>query len=343
MRRRARVSAAAVVAGLVAALTALVPCPLYAQSPRDASRVAERRQADERLVAAALARGDTAAALEAQRRVVDGLTRGSAEWRHATALVIGLEAPTAAPERLRAALDTVRVAGAAGPALDSLAAGVARALLARDDTTTAAAVLQGIDGPLTTLERGYLLLADGDVATGREALLLSVDGLAPSEATDVIQGAELLGSLSPGRRGLMARAAVLAHGGRGVEAARLLEGGVDSLARTGPVVLEDSVARVDSVAKTDGPALLAEAARMAESAGADSLAARLRTRLLRQAPDAPEAGGATLALARYRARTPAGRQEAVRLLTGLVTRDPAAAVVPEARRELERLRGGGPR
>jgi hypothetical protein len=50
-----------------------------------------------------------------------------------------------------------------------------------------------------------------------------------------------------------------------------------------------------------------------------------------------------LAVARYRARTPAGRDEAVRILTDLLTAHPNAAVAPDARRELERLqRGSGP-
>jgi hypothetical protein len=52
-------------------------------------------------------------------------------------------------------------------------------------------------------------------------------------------------------------------------------------------------------------------------------------------------GEASLALARHRARVERNTAEAIRLLEELITRQPNAAVVPEARLELERLRGRG--
>ena len=57
--------------------------------------------------------------------------------------------------------------------------------------------------------------------------------------------------------------------------------------------------------------------------------------------DAAEVGEASLSLARYHARTPAGVDEAIRLLEQLITSRPNAAVVPDARSELARLRGRG--
>lgn len=95
---------------------------------------------------------------------------------------------------------------------------------------------------------------------------------------------------------------------------------------------------VDGVPEEERPTLLAEAARLAE---VGETSAGLRVRLLEEYPDAPESADASLALARYRARTPDGRQEAIRLLEELVTRAPNAAVAPDARRELERLRKAG--
>ena len=57
--------------------------------------------------------------------------------------------------------------------------------------------------------------------------------------------------------------------------------------------------------------------------------------------DAPEVGEAALALARYRAASSDGVAAAIALLEELITSRPNAAVVPDARLELERLRGRG--
>jgi hypothetical protein len=85
--------------------------------------------------------------------------------------------------------------------------------------------------------------------------------------------------------------------------------------------------------------VLAEAARIAGRGGADALAAEIRARIVAEYPDAPEVGEASLALARYHARTPFGVTEAIQLLEELITSRPNAAVVPDARVELEKLRG----
>lgn len=295
----------------------------YDELGQAATSPGQRRQLDQRLVEASLAGGDTATALEAQRRVVASFTPGSVDRRKATALAIRLEARGADAARLRARIQAFRDEFPDAPELDALAASAAATLMARDDSAGAAAVLEGVDGPRTTLERGWLLLGAGDVAMGRAALLMSLSGLEPSEATPVIQYAGLLGRLSQDGVALLARAGVLAHKGRGVDGARVLDEGADSLP------------------EADRPAVLAEAARMAEGGGADSVAARVRDGLIGGFPEAPEVAEASLALARYRARTPEGRDEAIRLLTELVTTRPNAAVVPDARRELERLRRSG--
>ena len=292
----------------------------YGELGQDAGSPAERRQFDQRLVEVSLAAGDTAAALEAQRRVVESYTPGSADRRRASAQVIRLEGTAAAPERMRALLDGFREAFPEAPELDELAAAVAGALLGRGDAEGAAAVLEGMAGPRASLQRGYLLLAAGDVGEARRAVLLSLPGLNPSDATGVIQFVGLLGRLSPPGGTLLARAGALAHEGRGVEAAFSLAAGLDD------------------VPEEERPALLAEAARMADAADAAQEGARLRSRILAEYPDSPEVGEAALVLARFHARTPEGRDEAIRLLERLVIERPNAAVVPDARRELERLR-----
>ena len=173
------------------------------------------------------------------------------------------------------------------------------------------------------MERGYLLLDDGQVAQGRGALLMAVSGLEPAEATEVIQFAGLLNRLSPLGTQLMAQAGVLAHQGQGEAAATML---ADSL---------------ESLDPDERAAVLSEGARMAERGGAGELAAGLRARLLIEHAEAPEAAEASLELARFRAQSPGGLDEAIRLLEDLVTSRPNAAVAPDARRELERLLGRG--
>ncbi len=74
-------------------------------------------------------------------------------------------------------------------------------------------------------------------------------------------------------------------------------------------------------------------------ANEDAIAADIRGVLIEQYPEAAEVAEASLALARYRARTPRGTDEAIRLLEDLIANRPNAAVVPDARVELQRLRG----
>jgi tetratricopeptide (TPR) repeat protein len=295
----------------------------YGELGDDAGSPGERRQFDQRLVEASLAAGDTAAALEAQRRVAESFTPGSVDRRRATAQVIRLEAAGSDPDRLRGLLAEFREAFPRAPELDDLGATVAAGLLARDDAVAAAAVLEGIDGPRSNLERGYLLMDAGDVALGRQALLMAVPGLLPSDATEIIQFAGLLGRLSPPGVALLADAGVLAHRGRVEEAARAVAEGADALP------------------EEERPPLLAEAARMAERGGAGEAAAELRRSLLTTFPEAPEVAEAALALARWEAEREGGRDEAIRLLERLIVERPTAAVVPAARRELEKLRGRG--
>ena len=293
----------------------------YDELGDDASSPAERRQFDQRIIDIALAAGDTATALEAQRRVAASFSPESVDRRRATAQVIRLEGTRADPERLREVLSQFREDFPNAPELDDLAATVASALQARGDPSGAAVVLEGIEGPKSSLERAYLLLDEGEVQQARRALLLALTGLPPSVATPVIQFAGLLGRVSPAGAELLAAAGVEAHRGDAHEAARALAAGVSRLEQG------------------DRAPVLAEAARIAGRGGADALAAEIRGRIVGEYSDAPEVGEASLALARYHARRPPGVAEAIRLLEELITTRPNAAVVPDARVELEKLRG----
>jgi hypothetical protein len=153
--------------------------------------------------------------------------------------------------------------------------------------------------------------------------MAAVPGLPPSEATEVIQLAGLLGRVSPPGAQALAKAGVQEHLGRGGAAALALAD--DAFGLPAP----------------DQPMVLAEAARMADRSASGEAAAAIRRRLVEEHPDAPEVGEATLALARHLARERGSSEEAVRMLEDLITRQPNAAVVPEARLELERLRSRG--
>jgi len=192
----------------------------------------------------------------------------------------------------------------------------------RGDREGARSVLEGMEGPRCSLERGYLLLAGDSIAEARSALLLALGGLTPAEATGVIQLLSLLGRLSPPGVAVLAEAGAMAHERRGADAARLV------------------AAALDDLPENERAPLLAEAARMADRGGANDEGAELRRRLLRDHPQASEWAEAMLALARYSAGTTGGRAEAQRLLEALVERAPGSAVAPDARRELERLRRG---
>lgn len=294
----------------------------YAELGQEAASPAERRQFDQRIAEVALAEGDTVAAVEAQRRVAESFTPGSADHRRATAQLIRLERTTTSPEGLKEALDRFRGAYPQAPELDELAATVAGALMARGDPSSAGEVLEGMAGPRSSMQRGYLLLEAGDVAEGRRALLMAVAGLDPVEATPVIQLVGLLGRLSPRGASVLADAAALAQKGDGGTAAAHIEETLESLP------------------EEDRAPLLAEAARIADRGAAPARAADLRARMVAEYSHAPEMPEAALLLARYRSRNPGGREEAVRLLEELLVNAPDAAVVPDARRELERLRRG---
>jgi len=295
----------------------------YDELGEGASTPAERRQFDQRIVDVSLTAGDTAAALAAQRRVAESFSLGSVDRRRATAQVVRLEGTQSDPDVLRALLAEFRREFPNAPELDDLAATVASALQARGDPEGAATVLEGINGPKSLRERAYLSLAAGEIAEARSALMLALTGLPPAEATSVIQFAGLLGRVSSEGAELLAAAGVLAHQGRAAEAGTLLADGVQGLE------------------EEERPALLAEAARMAAAGGEVELAAGIRERIIAEHPDSPELGEASLGLARYRALSSRGTDDAIRLLEHLIIERPNAAVVPDARVELERLRRRG--
>lgn len=282
-----------------------------------------RRTIDRQRAEAALAAGDTVGALQALAGVARTMRRGSNNRRQIEARALRIAAEARQMDQLRDTWDWFRESYPDAPELDELAAVTAAAMIASGDIEGAVATLDGIEGPRSGLERAYLLLGSGELDQGSQMLMNAAYALPPSEATDIIQLALLLARVSGDARQILANAGLQAHLGRGATAARTL-----------------ADAAFD-VPESERPQLLAEAARMAERAGDDAGAADIREQLVEEHPGASEAGEATIALARHWARDEGRVDDAVRILEDLITSQPEAAVVPEARLELERLRSRG--
>lgn len=287
----------------------------------DAADAAEARALDHRIANAALAAGDTATALEAHRSIAEGLPAGSVERRRALAEVLRLGI-TRGDTDARARLDRFRLEFPGAGEVDELAVMLAVRLEEEGDGMVARSLLAGVDGPKSLLERGYLYLASGEVVPGRGNLREAVPGLPPTDATGVISLLGLLEELQGEALAVVMRSAVLSHRGRAGAAVSEVE------------------AVVDDLSEADRPAVLAHGARIADSAELTTQAAELRARIVRDHADAAEAPEATLELARFRGATSAGVEDAIRLLEGLILSQPENAVVPMARRELQKLRDG---
>ncbi len=296
----------------------------YEALREEAESPGEARALNRRIVEMALASGDTLRAVSAQEGLVAELGASSAEGRRARATLIRLEASSGRIDQARERLEAFRRDFPEAPERDELAASVARALVIGDRPDDAVTVLDGETGPESALERAYLLMGWEDVEGARLELEGALEGLAPERATDVIELVTLLRG-SSSRGGLVAaRVAGRAHRGEVAAALELLDG------------------ELPDVPVDDRPGILALAGRIAEEYGRPREAAGLRGRIVENHPESPEAAEATVRLARWVARSGGDAQEAARMLEELILSRPESAVIPEARRELQRIRGQVP-
>jgi len=283
----------------------------------------EARSLDHRITSSALAHGDTAVAMAAQQRVAESLAPRTAERRRALATVLRLRI-SEDRRGVESGLAALRREYPEAPELDELSVALALRYQAAGEVAEAERLLSNVDGPRSAVERGYLLLAEGDPEAAHEAFLSAVTELEPAAATEVIQLIGLLDRLSPGGVELLSESAARAHRGDVPGALRILE------------------ERLGGVPEQDQGALLVAGARMAEAHGDEEAAAVLRQQVVERFASAPEAPEAILALARFRSRESAGVPNAITLLEDLILARPNSAVVPMARRELERLRARSP-
>ena len=266
----------------------------------------EGRSTDERLAEAALQAGDSLAAYEAYRRIRGSFAPASEERASAWARELGVQVSTHDPNQVLEALEAFKDEYPNAPELADLSAGVAARLLSQGERESAMAVLDGIEGPGASLERAYLLLENGALGDGIEALRESVPQLLPSHATEVIQLTLMLSRLSPPGAMVAAQAAVLDH--RGDPGAS-----IDLISEA-----------VGSISLEDRPALLSFGARAADRAGRPEVAESLRRQILTDHSDAPEMPAAALRLARTLASSPERSPEAAQILEALILAHPTS-------------------
>ncbi|MXX36239.1 MAG: hypothetical protein F4Z50_16010 [Gemmatimonadetes bacterium] len=269
-----------------------------------------------------LARGDTAAALAAMRRITEWYPAGTPERRDAWIGELRLLVESPDTEAAMGLLAAFREEHPDAEQLDGLSAGLASRLLGQGKRDEAMAVLSGIEGPGAALERGYLLLEGGAVAEAVAALKVALPDLEPSHATEILELTLALSELTAPGATLAARAAIASHRGDPGHAVTLLRDGVDRLPAP------------------DRPAILALGARLADQAGPAEDATAFRRRIVTEHADSREYPEAALRFARALSAEPGGRAEAVRVLEALIVARPDSPVVPGARRELRRIQTG---
>lgn len=278
-----------------------------------------------RLAELALAAGDTAAARENFAIIERAYAAGSPERREAAAVRIELTAREGKVDEALRDLASFRSEYGDAPEVDRLVAAVADALVGRGELERAERAIAGARGPRTSLVQGRLALRRGDIAQARRAFLAAAPGLEGAEATEVLTLATLLGRISSAGGDLLGRAL-----------AQAMQGDVPGAI----TLLED---RSDGLARGERAAVLEFAAGLADRADLPAEAERIRRTIVADHPDAPEAPAALLFLGRTLAGRPGGLDEARAFLERLVLEYPRSALVPQARRELDRLLGRVPR
>jgi len=293
----------------------------YESLRESANNAAEGRALDQRITVAALASGDTVRAIEAQQAIADDLPEGNLDRRQALAEIIRLGIDRSGVE-MRTSLAAFSREFPDAPQLDALAVTLAVRLDSDGDREGAQLLLADVAGPKSALERGYLYLASGEVVTGRVALQDALPGVSPGVATELIALLDLLDRLEGESLTALVRSVVLAHHGN-------TDGSLSELELA-----------IDAVSTDERPRLLAMGARIADRGRVPERAADFRGRIIREHAYSAEVPEATLELARFRGATPGGVDEAIRLLEELILSQPNSAIVPTARRELQRIQRG---
>ncbi len=266
------------------------------------------------------AAGDAAAARRVLGPLVADSVADAATRRSVVAAMIELQVRAGDPAAAAQLLDA-NAAVLTGTQRELLGQSIALGWLRRGDLARAAAAIDG-DSSLRAFElRGWVAVYRGQLAEGGQALRSAgAMGGDPGGATARAATVTLLDAV--GRDTLPALGAALLLAERG-----------DSLAASRALV---PIAR--QVGGDGEPALLSWAARFAgaggDAAGAESLWREIAERF----PTSSQSPAAELALARALASR-GDLQRARERLEAMILAHPESALVPEARRELDRVRG----
>ena len=282
--------------------------------------LAEIKALNYRIASTALEMGDTLRSLNAQYAIADALPEGNPERRRALAAGLRMTVASGARDQMKA-LDDFKNEFPDAVEIDELSVLIAVGLDLAGDEVLARSMLEGIEGPRSDLERGYLHLLNNEIDLGTNSLMASASGLPPHQATDVLTLLDYIGRLQGHPLESVARAAVFEHRGQFDESLLLIETELE-----GPPSLER-------------PVLLAFSARIAEKAGMVDRAASFRKDIVKDYPRSLEYPRAALELARFMGISDQHRQQAITLLEDLIVSRPNSAIAPLARRELRRLGG----
>jgi tetratricopeptide (TPR) repeat protein len=268
-------------------------------------------EAQQRAADAALRAGDATGALALVRRKATGVNKGADSLR--VRALLGLE--IAALGELGRGAEAQQKLNDAARKLDpdtraALARPLVGAWLRAGDVERARTAMQGSDLVDDDEMVGWLALYDGDLLTARKRLVRAASSRP-----------ELVDAL-----GILARTRVDQLPGVG-QAFVLLARKDSAAAATRFAQLADSVGNA-------APAFLAQAARLSPRAGAVSI----HERLVRDFPKSPEAPESLLAWARA-LRDGGDKAGAITKLEQLLVEYTTSALAPQARRDLERLKG----
>jgi hypothetical protein len=279
-----------------------------------------------RLAELALATGDTALASTVAVQLEDAAVAGSPQRRQALAMRARLTAAEGDVAAATAALRTLRSEYPHAPELDETAALLADRLLDAGSDELARALLAGVQGGRSAQVRARLYLRAGDLGRAREQLMAAAPLLRGREATESLALAALLMRLSPA-------------GGEVV--ARVLMAGDAPPGRVLPEeLLPEAAGAARLLPAGDRAAVLEFLAGMADRAALPDDAAALRAEIVATLPRSHEAPAALLVMARRSLERPhGGTQEAMVLLERLILEYPRSTLAPQARQELQRLRG----
>jgi hypothetical protein len=275
-----------------------------------------------RLAELALLTGDTPLAVELSLALEDAAAPGSPQRRQALAIRARLAAGDGDLPAAVASLAALRDEFPQARELDETAALLALRHLEAGDDVAARQLLAGVQGPRTAQVRAQLHMRDGEPARAREQLMSAAPLLHGREATETLALAALLMRLSPAGGELIARAVAAAE----TDHAAVLPGAAD-YARTLPAA--------------ERAAVLDFLAAMADRSGLRHDADVLRREIVATMPGTYEAPAALMALARRALAGAAGGHDAVVLLERLILDYPRSTLAPQARQELQRLRGRG--